>query len=290
MARRCAYLTMDDLSAFVSDADMSIGPMAALGWDVDMVPWRDTAVDWDDYDLVYICTPWDYQQDAAGFLRVLERIDASRALLVNPIELVRWNLRKDYLRELEGKGAAIVPSVWHRDFDSADMSSWFGAHGPRIVIKPVVGANADDTFVLTKPVSDDLLATLAKLFANRPFFVQPFLESINTEGEYSLFFFGGEYSHAILKKPKAGDFRSQEEHGADILSAEAPADLVETATRVFALVEPQPVYGRADFLRGPDGRFLLMELELIEPSLYFRADPDSATRFARALTEAWERQ
>ena len=99
-------------------------------------------------------------------------------------------------------------------------------------------------------------------------------------------FFGGDYSHAILKKPKQGDFRTQEEHGADILSVEAPAALVETARHVLGVVNPQPVYVRADFVRGASNRFLLMELELIEPALYFRTDPESSTRFARALTRA----
>ena len=109
---------------------------------------------------------------------------------------------------------------------------------------------------------------------------------MRSEGEYSLFFFGGEYSHAILKKPKPGDFRTQEEHGADILSIEAPAALVETARHVLGVVSPQPVYVRADFVRGAGGRFLLMELELIEPALYFRTDPGSAARFASALSRA----
>ena len=106
------------------------------------------------------------------------------------------------------------------------------------------------------------------------------------EGEYSLFFFGGEYSHAILKKPRQGDFRTQEEHGAEILGVQAPGDLVATAHNVVSLVEPQPAYVRADFVRDDAGRFLLMELELIEPSLYFRADPESAARFAEALVSA----
>jgi len=109
---------------------------------------------------------------------------------------------------------------------------------------------------------------------------------VRSEGEYSLFFFGGEYSHAILKKPKPGDFRTQEEHGADILSVEASAALVEKARRVLGEVNPQPVYVRADFVRGAGERFLLMELELIEPALYFRTDPGSAGRFASALSRA----
>ena len=271
MGKRCAYLTMDDISNFVSDADLSFAPMVERGWEVEMVPWR-RDVDWNVYDLVYICTPWDYQNDVAGFLDVLETIEDSSARLVNSLDLVRWNLEKTYLRDLEVRGADIVPS---RFFDT-----------DTIVLKPVVGANSDNIFVLTRPVPDEVINELRHVFANRPFFVQPFIDSVRSEGEYSLFFFSGEYSHAILKKPKQGDFRSQEEHGADILSVEAPAALVEIARQVLGVVNPQPVYVRADFLRGTGERFLLVELELIEPALYFRTDPESAIRFARALTRA----
>ena len=286
MQRRCAYLTMQDISGFVSDAELSFAPMAQLDWDVEMVPWR-SDVDWSDYDLVYICTPWDYQNDVAGFLDVLETIEDSSARLVNSLDLVRWNLEKTYLRELEMRGADIVPSRFFDNFDEKRVIACFDAYGTdAIVLKPVVGANSDNIFVLTGPVPEDVVTELRHIFANRPFFVQPFIDSVQSEGEYSLFFFGGEYSHAILKKPKQGDFRSQEEHGADILSVEAPAALVETARHVLGVVNPQPVYVRADFLRGKGERFLLVELELIEPALYFRTDPESATRFARALTRA----
>jgi hypothetical protein len=112
MGKRCAYMTMDDFGDFVSDADLSFAPMAELGWEVEMVPWR-SDVDWADYDLVYICTPWDYQNDVAGFIAVLERIEASSAKLVNSLDLVHWNLEKHYLRDVEKRGADIVPSLFH---------------------------------------------------------------------------------------------------------------------------------------------------------------------------------
>ena len=286
MLRRCAYLTMDDISGFVSDAELSFAPMAELDWEVEMVPWR-SDVDWNDYDIVYICTPWDYQNDVAGFLDVLATIEGSSARLVNGLDLVRWNLEKTYLRELEMRGADIVPSRFFDSFDAERVAACFDAHATdMIVMKPTVGANSDNIFVLTRPLRADVTVELGRVFANRPFFVQPFVDSVRSEGEYSLFFFGGEYSHAILKKPKQGDFRTQEEHGADILGVAAPAALVEIARRVLGVVNPQPVYVRADFVRDAGERFLLMELELIEPALYFRTDPESANRFASALNRA----
>jgi hypothetical protein len=253
--KKCAYLTMADPGDFVTDYDLSFEPMLALGWEVETLSWRKPGIDWDHYDAVYICTPWDYPQHA-----------------------------DDYLRDLEKRGAEIMPSIWYDDVDATDIPGWFDTFSTdTVVIKPVVGGNAVDTYVLANPVGKDVLAMLTETFAGRPFFVQPFIETIQTEGEYSLFFFSGSYSHAIVKKPKAGDFRVQEEHGADIQSIEPPPDLIATAHRLLELVEPQPVYVRADFVRGGDNRFLLMELELIEPSLYLRTDANAASRFAAAF-------
>jgi glutathione synthase/RimK-type ligase-like ATP-grasp enzyme len=286
MGGRCAYLTMEEIGNFVADSDLSIAPMAELGWEVEMLPWR-RDVDWNDYDLVYICTPWDYQHDVEAFLGVLEAIERSSARLVNSLDLVRWNLEKTYLRELELRGADIVPSIFFDRFDARRIAACFSAHNTgRIVVKPVVGANSDHIFVLTEPLPDDVIEELEQTYERRPLFVQPFIDSVQSEGEYSLFFFGGDYSHAILKKPRPGDFRTQEEHGADILSIEAPPALVATARNVLGVVNPQPVYVRADFVRDRGERFRLMELELIEPSLYFRTDPGSARRFAKALARA----
>jgi hypothetical protein len=277
---------MEDFGEFVSDADLSIAPMAELGWDVEMVPWRSDA-DWDIYDLVYICTPWDYQEDVRGFIEVLEQIETSSAKLVNSLELVHWNLEKNYLRDLESRGAGIVPSLFHDHFNAGDIAGWFEAHDTdRIVVKPLVGANADHIVVLRQPVAEGLIDELQETYSARPFFVQPFMERVVSDGEYSTFFFNGAYSHAILKKPEIGDFRTQEEHGAEILSVEAPRSLIETAREIVAMVEPLPVYVRADFVRDEAGRFLVMELELIEPSLYLRTDPASAARFAHALTSS----
>ncbi len=288
---RCAYLTMDSLSDFVSDAAMSVPAMNALGWSVEFVPWRQAEVDWDAFNLVYICTPWDYQDDPDAYVEVLAAIEASRALLVNPLDTVRWNLDKTYLCELESRGVNIVPSRWHEFWQGEVLKEAFRAFDTeRVVIKPQVGANADHTYVITMASAATQSADMAAVFASRPFFVQPFVDAIQTEGEYSLFYFGGDYSHAILKTPRAGDFRSQEEHGADINLATADALLRQAADQVLRVLDREPVYARADFVRSRAGDYLLMELELNEPSLYFRVDPGSAVRFAAALDAAFRRE
>ena len=286
--RQVAFLVMEDMGDYVTDFHLGVEPMRDLGWDVATVPWR-SAPDWNDYDAVYICTPWDYPQFADEFMQVLETIEASDAVLINELSIVRWNLDKSYMKDVASRGDAIVPSTWYEGFRAEDAPGFFAEHNTdKVVIKPTIGGNAMDTFVLHKPIGDELLAQLAATFADRRFFVQPFIENIQSEGEYSLFFFNGRYSHAIVKTPAAGDFRVQEEHGADIVPTEPPDGLLDVANRVFAHIEPLPAYGRGDWVRGPDGRFLLMELELIEPSLYLRTDAGAAARFARAFDERFE--
>ena len=282
--KRCAFLTMDNTDGWAIDSDLSFEPMQALGWSIDMVPWRTPGVDWEKYEAVYICTPWDYPDDPDSFLSVLESIDRSRAILVNDMALVRWTIPKTYLRDLESRGAAIVPSIWCDQFDPDALAGFFDAHqSDKIIVKPVVSTNAHNTFLLETPVAAELVEELEIIFTQRPFVVQPFMENVRTEGEFSLFFFSNEFSHAILKTPKDDDFRVQEERGSSIVSKEPESALLETAANVLRLVNPMPVYARCDFIRGPDGRFLLMELEVIEPSLYLRMDSESPTRFARAF-------
>lgn len=273
---------------YVTDTHLSFAAMHDLGWEVEMVAWRSKPV-WSQYDAVYICTPWDYPQHAAEFIDVLECIDASSAVLFNDLSTVRWNLEKTYLRDVEARGGDIVPSTWYEECEALDVPALFAEYDcDRVVVKPTIGANALDTFVLSDPVDSELLDELRRTFSGRRFFVQPFIENIQTEGEYSLFFFNGNYSHAILKTPKSGDFRVQEEHGADIASTTPPNALFATARSVFSQIKPSPVYGRGDWVRGSDGRFLLMELELIEPSLYLRTDRAAAARFARAFDERFQ--
>ena len=286
--KKVAYLTMADMADFVTDFQLSVAPLTALGWRVETVDWRQPT-DWDRFDAVYICTPWDYPDYQGQFLDVLEAIDASCALLLNELSLVRWNLDKRYLLDVERRGHAIVPTRYYDGFAGADIDRFFEiCASERVVVKPAVGANAKDTFVLRRPVSAVQTDELGRLFDGRAFLLQPYLANIESEGEYSLFFFGGVYSHAIRKVPKAGDFRVQEEHGADILPVVPDTPLTETAGRLFADIDPLPTYGRGDWVRDDQGRYRLMELELIEPSLYLRTSRGAAARFAAAFDQRFE--
>ena len=281
--RRVAFLTMESLEGFVADDELACGPLEQRGWAVDWVPWR-RRVDWNEWDAVVIRTPWDYQDDPGAFLGVLTAIDRSSARLENDLSLVRWNLRKTYLAELASRGVAIVPTLWGEALDGGRPDELFARlASDEIIVKPVIGANADDTFRLAPDAGLETLEALRAAFASSAYMAQPFLPSIVAEGEFSLFFFDGDYSHAILKTPKPGDFRVQEEHGGLIQAVAAEPELLACARRAIGAVEPAPLYARVDLVRSAADGFLLMELELIEPALYFRMEAGAAERFARAF-------
>ncbi len=287
----CVYLSMDSLGDYVSDAALSVPAMEEAGWTVEQVSWRDASYDWGAADLVYICTPWDYHEHVDEFLAALERIEKSGTLLANPLDIVRWNSNKTYLKELGERGTPIVASLWFETFER-DVFSKAAAHFKtrRMVIKPTVGASALDTFVIDGEPDAEKLEMLEKTFDDRAFFIQPFINSVQKNGEYSLFFFDGDYSHTILKTPKSGDFRTQEEHGSDIRQVGCDDDLYTTAEALLATVDTPLAYARVDLVRDDYLQPRLMELELIEPSLYFRMDPSSPPRFAKAMTNYYRRE
>lgn len=284
--RTCAFLTTDDLEDFVVYDHYLYDPLRKRGWKVDEVSWKDPEPRWEQYEVVLIRTPWDYQDDPDAFLEVLREIDASPARLENSLELVEWNIDKRYLRDMEQRGIPVVPTLWPDRFDEDAPERWLSKlEVDEIIIKPVVGANADHTYRLKRSIDSAELERIRTVFSGRDFLVQPFMTNIVSEGEFSLFYFGRQYSHSILKTPKPGDFRVQEEHGGRLKTLNPEKALREAGDRALDSLDPLPLYSRIDFVRTAGGAFLLMELELIEPSLYFNMDPGSAERFARVFDE-----
>lgn len=268
---------MDSLEGYVSDDELAIVPLNRLGWDVETISWRDRNVDWNRYDSVVLRTTWDYQHDPVEFLEVLHVIDASSARLENSLSIIEWNLDKSYLGDLEQEGIAIVPTIWSENgFTKTEFDAWLAAfETDRLIVKPTVSATAQDTFPMV-----EFDERIAAVFDGRSFMVQPFVPAVVSEGEYSLFYFNGLYSHTIIKTPKRGDFRVQEEHGGIITAVEPDGGILSTAGRIASKIEPAPLYARIDLVRH-GAEWLLMELELIEPALYFRMDPRSPILFAR---------
>lgn len=282
--KKCAFLSMNNLDNFEVYDHLLYQPLGERGWEAEEVSWRNPRVDWDSYDAVLIRSPWDYQDDHLAFLDVLQNIESSSAILENSLEIVEWNIDKSYLRDLEENNIEIVPSLWHDHFEKDMLPAFFDRlNTSEVVIKPTVSAGADNTFRITKLNFSQYLEELGSIFHYRPFLVQPFMENITEEGEFSVFFFGDTYSHTILKTPKTNDFRVQEEHGGRLKKVQPEDKLLNTARKALHQISPAPLYTRADFVRTARGSFALMELELIEPSLYFNMDPKSPERFAKVF-------
>ena len=261
--KRCAFLTMDDETGFVIDDVHAHAPLTALGWQVTSPSWRQCQVPWSEFDAVIIRSCWDYPPLVTEFLDVLEHID-NVSRLANPLELVRWNLSKSYLRDLEAQGVGIVPTLWADDLDETSlMHSLDRLNTTTVVIKPLVGANGEDTFCISSSEDTGQVEKIIRLFRNRAHMVQPFMDKVITEGEFSLFYFNGKYSHAILKKPANSEFRSQEERGATIKAARPEARLLQRGRQALESISPAPLYARIDFVRDDDGDFRVMEMELI---------------------------
>ena len=285
--RRCAFLSTDNLEDFCVYDNMLFEPLKRLGWHAEEVSWRDDGVDWGQYEAVLIRSTWDYQDAPQAFIACLERIERSPAVLENSLDVVKWNISKDYLQDLQSRGVPVVPTLWFNQFDAqAAWQAYETFATQELIIKPLVSANADHTYRLAPDQFSQQKATLADHFTDRPHMVQPFVKAIVEEGEYSLFYFAGDYSHTILKRPKAQDFRVQEEHGGQLACVEPSPDLLTVAEQTLAALPELPLYARLDFVRGDEG-FMVMEVELIEPSLYFNMDPASPQRFADAFARRY---
>ena len=204
----CAYLTMQDLSGFFAYDHLTYEPLRELGWEVEEVAWTDSQVDWSRFAAVVIRSTWDYQNHPQKFLETLREIEASGTPLLNPCSICEWNLNKSYLRELAQRNVPIIPSLWPNKLDEAILRDSFQQLATsKIVVKPLVGANADNAFVLQQDDSAGRWGLAFEVYAKQSAIVQPFVDSIIAQGEYSLFYFNGEFSHCILKTPADGDFR-----------------------------------------------------------------------------------
>ncbi len=230
-----------------------------------------------------IRSTWDYHHRAAEFLGWIARLEASGVRVWNPAPLVRWNLDKHYLVELENRGVPVVPTVTlMRGSPTALLDLLESAGWDQAVVKPAVSASAYETWRTSRASAAGDVGRFGALVAAGDVLLQPYVAAVE-QGEWSLCFFGGRYSHAVLKRPRQGDFRVQLELGGEVLVAAPEPAVVAQAETIVALLPPPWLYARVDGC-VVNGALVLMELELIEPTLFFHADPGAPTRFAEALS------
>lgn len=252
--------------------------LAAGGAEVEAVAWTE-AGSLSGFDLVTPLVAWGYHLRYARWLELLDRAEAERWQMVNPPALLRWNSDKAYLSELTESGVATVPTMTVESCCDADLEearSTFGSEW--IVVKPPVSASAMGTHRLGP--QDDLPGEAR----GRPMIIQPLIEEIARTGEFSLMLFDGEFSHAVVKRPKSGDFRVQEYHGGATLPCNAPPEgAIELAQAALAAAPASATYARVDIVPDDEGVLRIMELELIEPSLFLDHAPDGGASFTRSI-------
>lgn len=297
-----ALVTYAGAPALTADDALLQRALHAHGVATEAVVWS-SGIDWGRFDLVLLRSTWDYylrMEEFAAWLDMLERLAVP---VLNPLPALRWNCDKRYLLELQADGIEIVPTVFlppDAAGPSRETSRSLGgilskAGWADAVVKPAISAAAHETWRTSMATAerDEPRFRALRSAGNGGVLVQPFMEEVVREGEWSLVFLDGAFSHAAIKRPLGGDFRVQQEHGGSYAPASAPPGLVADAARavaasaVRARVEPANLaYARVDGVARSDGsqmRLVLMELECVEPSLFFLQEPAAADRMAGAL-------
>jgi len=262
--------------------DVEATALEGAGISVEPRPWTDVG-NLAGVDAVLPLVAWGYHLRFAEWLALLDRMEQPGApLMLNPPALLRWNSDKSYLG---GLAAAGVPTVASRTVDALDeaaLAEARAAFGDELVVKPLVSAAADDTF----RIGPD--APIPASVRGKRMLVQPFMPSIASAGEYSLMLFGGAFSHAIVKRPKPGDFRVQPHLGGSETPCAPPEGAIALAKAALAAAPAPAAYARVDMVAGEDDALQIMELELIEPALWLQHAPDAGAAFAATIASAIE--
>jgi hypothetical protein len=259
------------------DQSLLMQALAGAGVEATILAWDDPDAPFAAFDLVVVRSTWNYFEQVEAFVAWAARV-AEQTRLLNPAPVVAWNARKTYLAELEKRGVAVVPTVFVPRGRPPRLEALLEERGwDAVVIKPVVSAGSFRTERFDRATVAAGQAFLAGLAADRGAMVQRWMPSVETHGERSLVWIDGEFTHAIRKSPRfAGGFEQ-------VTEVPVADDERAFATRTLAPLADQLLYARVDLVRDGEDGLCLMELELIEPSLFFRQSPVALARFVAAL-------
>ncbi|HYM60091.1 MAG TPA: hypothetical protein VEZ11_04290, partial [Thermoanaerobaculia bacterium] len=286
MTRSVALVTWSGLTALTADDRLLAIELARRGIAVRAVVWDDPRFDWRAFDLVVLRSTWDYHLRPDEFARWIARMEAEGAPLRNRPQVIARNMHKGYLLELRDRGVPIVPTELIARGASVALPELFARNDwSRVVVKPAISATAFETIVVPAAEAHAAQRDLDRLLGVSDVLVQPFVEELANCGEWSFVFFAGAYSHAVLKRPRPGDFRVQNDFGGTAEALTPDETLIDQARAVVAANDAAALYARVDGVEI-DGIFHLMELELIEPALFLGWDVNAPRRFADVIVEA----
>ena len=279
-----SFVTWDvpNLEELFEEDKLLIRGFEAQGMEAESIVWSDPTVDWNQFDIALIRSTWDYLDAPELFLKVLSQIESSSCKLFNPLAAVRWNMDKHYLLGLEKLGVQVIPTYPASRAEAETLHKTFtDKQWKSVILKPTIGLAGSYTHRVSLNELDETLATLQETQPQREYLVQPFIEEIVTEGEWSFIYFSQQLSHVLLKKPAPDDYRVQGIYGGTIAPAEPlPRDLRQ-AEQVITNLPLDILYARLDFVRV-GGQLAVMEVELIEPIFSFNLVPESIERLVIA--------
>jgi hypothetical protein len=283
MTRRIAFATCRKYPALIDDDRLVIDPLRAQGISVSPLIWDSDDARSADYDCVIIRSCWDYHYHPNQFSAWIRGLREQGTTLWNPASVVEWNLNKIYLRDLRDQGVRVPETIWLDQHSPARLAAILAQHRwQKAVVKPTISATAFRTFVTSPETAAFDQPAFDEVLSGAGVMVQQFVNEVQTHGEWSLLFFNGRFSHAVLKRPQDGDFRVQEEFGGSSQAAVPSVHLIEEAAHILGLIEEPLLYARVDGVEVA-GHLLLMELELIEPLLFLSQDPAAPQRFTAAI-------
>ena len=286
-----SFVTWDipNLDELFEEDNLLLHGFEAQGFEAQSVIWNRPTIDWNQYELALIRSTWDYLDEQEHFLQVLSQIEASSCRLFNPLAAVRWNIDKRYLFDLEKWGVPIIPTYLASQVEMSALYKMFAEdkQWQTLILKPTIGLGGSHSHRIPLPEFD---RTLTMLKTSRPkdeYLIQPYIEEIVSEGEWSFVYFNRQLSHVLLKKPAPNDYRVQGIYGGTIQPIEPRAEDRLQAEAVLARLPFDILYARLDFVRI--GHHLaVIEVELIEPIFSFNLVPDSITRLVNAVKVKFE--
>lgn len=284
MRKKIAFVTCSVKPDFAADDLHVVASLKSSGAEVHPLPWDDDGVKWKTFDLVVLRSCWNYQLYPEKFQRWIERLEQEKINLANSGKTARWNLHKGYLKDLRQQGVHTPETVWIPQGGTCNLSSLINTRQwTKAVVKPAISANALNTFVFSVSSAAQEQDRFDTLIAQGDMLIQKFVPEVQENGEWSLIFFNKEFSHAVIKRPAVKDFRVQHDFGGTATHAEPPSFVLQQAKTILDLIEEPLLFARVDGVVSED-KFLLMELELIEPVLFLEKNNGAAHAFAQAMT------
>ncbi|RUR17726.1 hypothetical protein ELY21_10455 [Legionella sp. km535] len=245
--------------------------------------WDNSDFDWNSTQFALFRATWDYFHRFAEFHQWLNRM-SRKVQFINPYSIIRWNMDKHYLGILHDRGVNIPPTIFLEQGNNTSLNHLLVQTGwTKAILKPAIAGAARHTYLFDASNVNEHELIFQKLIAEEALLLQEFQSQIVTRGEVSFMVFGGKYSHSVLKQVKEGDFRVQDDFGGTVHSYAASVEEINFVERVIAQCDELPVYARADVMWDNNNELCLSELEMIEPELWFRRDPESSALMADAV-------